>query len=116
LKFKIDENLPVEIAQLLRNSGYDADTINDEGLSGADDEIDAQRCRSESRILISLDLDFANVRTFPPKDHDGLIVLRAKQQDKDAVITLFRRVLLVLREYSPAGQLWIVEPDRIRRR
>ena len=116
MKFKIDENLPVEFAELLRQAGFEADTTEDEGLSGAADEIIAERCRLERRILISLDLDFANVRAFPPQHHDGLIVLRSKQQHKEVLLVMFRRVLMVLPKHSPAGQLWIVEADRIRQR
>jgi len=32
VKFKLDENLPVELATDLRERGYDADTVHDEGL------------------------------------------------------------------------------------
>ncbi len=116
MNFKIDENLPVEFAEMLRQTGFEADTVEDEGLTGADDEIVAERCRVERRILVSLDLDFANVREFPPEDHDGLIVLRARQQDKISLLLMFRRVLMALSEHSPSGQLWIVEADRIRQR
>jgi hypothetical protein len=37
LKFKIDENLPVEIADLLRAKNFQADTVNEENLSGEND-------------------------------------------------------------------------------
>lgn len=87
MKFKIDENLPVEFAELLRESGFEADMIEDERLSGAGDEIVAERC-----ILVSLDLDFANVREFPPEDHDGLIVLRARQQDSPRFPSHMQRI------------------------
>ncbi|MFN0106353.1 MAG: DUF5615 family PIN-like protein [Bryobacteraceae bacterium] len=116
MKFKIDRNLPVEFADLLRQAGYEADTVEDEGLSGAEDAIVAECCRVERRILVSLDLDFANVRAYPPEDHAGLIVIRTKRQDKQVLLLLFRRVLMVLPKRSPAGQLWIVEADRIRHR
>jgi len=51
MKFKIDENLPVEVAELLRQSGYDALTVLDQQLGGeADDEkklwiVDERRIR-----------------------------------------------------------------------
>lgn len=32
MKFKLDENLPVEIVDDLRKLGYDADTVSDEGM------------------------------------------------------------------------------------
>ena len=35
MKFKLDENLPIELAADLRISGYDVDTVIDEGLRGA---------------------------------------------------------------------------------
>lgn len=38
MKFKIDENLPAEAAEILRDAGFVADTVGDEDLSGADDE------------------------------------------------------------------------------
>lgn len=32
MKFKVDENLPVELAEDLRGLGYEAGTVDDEGL------------------------------------------------------------------------------------
>lgn len=34
MKFKIDENLPVEFAELLRSQGYNAETVKEENLCG----------------------------------------------------------------------------------
>ena len=39
MKFKIDENLRAEAAEILRESGFVADTVADEELSGSDDEL-----------------------------------------------------------------------------
>jgi hypothetical protein len=36
LKLKIDENLPAECAEILSRGGLQADTVADEGLTGAD--------------------------------------------------------------------------------
>jgi predicted nuclease of predicted toxin-antitoxin system len=82
LKFKTDENLPLEAATTLRGSGFDVETVWDESLSGADDETIANSVRAEARILLTLDLDFANIRAYPPEQHPGIIVLRLKTQDK----------------------------------
>ena len=35
MKFKIDGNLPVEVAELFRQAGYNAMTVLEENLSGA---------------------------------------------------------------------------------
>lgn len=37
MKFKVDENLPLEFAELLIAAGYDAVTVVAEGLQGRDD-------------------------------------------------------------------------------
>jgi predicted nuclease of predicted toxin-antitoxin system len=62
LKFKVDENLPVECAEYLQAAGYDAETVDAEALSGSPDTVLFDHCRKEDRILVTLDLDFANVQ------------------------------------------------------
>jgi hypothetical protein len=84
LKLKIDENLPSECAEILRDGGFEADTVADERLTGAEDSVIAARCRAEGRVPITLDLDFANIRAYPPADYAGIVVLRSKRQDKHA--------------------------------
>ncbi len=37
MRFKVDENLPIEVAEILRAAGHDAATVNDEALGGASD-------------------------------------------------------------------------------
>ena len=114
MKLKIDENLPAECAVLLRNAGFEADTVADERLAGVDDAVIASRSRSEDRVLVTLDLDFSNVFAYPPALHAGIIVLRPKRQDKRTVMALMERIVFALTSRRPAGELWIVEPDRIR--
>ncbi|PWU01762.1 MAG: hypothetical protein C5B51_22240 [Terriglobia bacterium] len=70
MKFKIDENLPAETAAILRQSGFVADTVAEEDLSGSDDQAVIARSRSEDRILVTLDLDFANIRAYPPGERN----------------------------------------------
>jgi hypothetical protein len=48
LKFKVDENLPAEHALILRDAGFEADTVCDEKLSGTDDLTLAERCRPKA--------------------------------------------------------------------
>jgi predicted nuclease of predicted toxin-antitoxin system len=114
LKLTIDENLPSECAGILRGVGFEADRVADERLTGSDDSTIAAKCRTEGRVLITLDLDFANIRAYPPAEYAGIVIIRSKKQDKHAVLTLIHRIALVLTNRAPAGELWIAEPDRIR--
>jgi len=63
--FKIDENLPQDAAELLRAHGFDAETVLQENLAGAEDGVIADAIQRESRVLITLDLDFSDIRTYP---------------------------------------------------
>ena len=114
MKFKIDENLPVEIAGLLRSAGHDADTVRDEGLVGSSDTSVIEACKTEDRCLITLDLDFSDMRAYPPHELPGLIVMRLRRQDKSHVIEIASRMIPLL-ENEPIGQrLWIVDEERVR--
>jgi predicted nuclease of predicted toxin-antitoxin system len=46
MKFKTDENLPIQAAELLRDAGYDALTVLEQGMGGeADNNIRRIRVR-----------------------------------------------------------------------
>ncbi len=62
MKFKVDENLPDDAAQLLRHAGFVADTVREEGLKGSDDTLVARAAKDENRALVTLDSDFGNIR------------------------------------------------------
>ncbi len=114
MDFKIDENLPVEVAQLLVVSGHGARTIHEQHMVGRPDPQVADVCRDEGRALVTLDLDFADIRTYPPSDYHGLIILRPRTQSKPAVIALIRRLIPVLGSERLDGCLWIVDEVGVR--
>jgi len=94
--------------------GHEAVTVDDQRLVGASDRHLAEVCKTEGRVFVTLDLDFADIRTYPPDEHPGLIVLRLARQDKPHVLDVFRRTLKAVRQEPLEGRLWIVEEKRIR--
>jgi predicted nuclease of predicted toxin-antitoxin system len=114
VRFKIDENLPIEIAQLLREAGHDVFTVHEQGMGGAKDPVLAKVCQSENRAIVTLDTHFADIRTYPPENYSGLIVLRVVRQDKPHVLEVMRRVLKLFSTETLEGKLWIVDEKRVR--
>jgi predicted nuclease of predicted toxin-antitoxin system len=114
MRFKVDENMPVEVAALLRSHGHDAETVLDEDLGGQPDPVIAAVCQSENRVLLTLDLDFADIRTYPPAESTGKIVFRLRATDKPHVLNVLQRVIASLPQHSPNGQLWIVDDAAVR--
>jgi predicted nuclease of predicted toxin-antitoxin system len=98
MKFKVDENLPIEVAVALSEAGHDAMSVVDQGLGGRADASVAEVCRREERSLITLDVDFANVQAYPPPDYPGLVVLRLQRQDKAHVLAVVATVVPLLGE------------------
>ncbi|MEO7298315.1 MAG: DUF5615 family PIN-like protein [Verrucomicrobiota bacterium] len=114
MKFKFDENLPSDLGAVLRADGHDAHSVLDENLRGAADPSIAKVCQDEQRILITIDLDFAHIKNYPPQDYPGIIVLRLARQDRDTVIAIIPRILTLLQTEPIAERLWIVEDNRTR--
>jgi predicted nuclease of predicted toxin-antitoxin system len=114
--FKVDENLPTEAAELLVSAGHDAVTVGDQCLVGQPDTNVATVCQREGRAILTLDLDFADIRTYPPGNYAGIIVLRLARLDKPRVLSVLKRLLPVLKQEPLVGKLWIVEETSIRMR
>jgi predicted nuclease of predicted toxin-antitoxin system len=90
---KLDENLAQAHVDFLNGAGYSAERVTDEGLSGADDAVVWQRAVAEGRLFLPLDLDFADVRRFPPGSHPGILLLRPRSRSRDAVLEILERIL-----------------------
>ena len=65
-------------------------------------------------MLVTLDVDFSDIRAYPPKDHEGIIVLRVGNQSKPHVLGVFGRVLPLLEKERIQGRLWVVEENMVR--
>ena len=114
MHFKIDENLPIEIAKLLISAGYDAKTVNEQQLQGVKDPILIDICKSENRVLVTLDTDFSDIKAYPPHEFSGIIVLRVGSQAKQHILKVFQHILLLIDREPLKQHLWIVEETRIR--
>ena len=80
MKFKLDENMPADLAGWLRAEGHDVADVVEEGLAGEDDRPVAKVATAEGRILLTFDLDFADIRHYPPGSHAGIVVFRLQDQ------------------------------------
>ena len=114
MKFKIDENLPIEFVDLLITAGHQAMNVYEQHLQGNADQVIIDICAKEGYILVTLDLDFADIRTYPPTQYPGLMVLRVIRQDKRHLVEVFQRAINVLMREPIEGRLWIIEETRVR--
>ena len=113
-RFKLDENLPRDAEALLRKAGHDPHAVLDEQLGGNPDHRVFDASQAEDRILVSFDLDFSDIRVYPPASHKGIWVLRPHTQSIDNTLALLKAALRVLETEPTRGRLWIIEPERVR--
>lgn len=115
MKFKLDENFGQRTLNVFKEAGYEVHTTREEGLTGATDARIYEACEQEQRCLITLDLDFSDVIRFSPQTTGGIIVIRLPRNPTLSTLeSLVRQCLLSLKQNKVAGQLWIIEPGRIR--
>lgn len=114
MRFKTDENLPIEVTGLLRQYGHDASSVIEQQLAGHPDLDVARVCQAEKRTLVTLDLDFADMRAYPPSLYSGLVVLRPGMQTIPAILRLVEQMVQLFASEELDGRLWIVEERRVR--
>ena len=114
LRFKLDENLPRRIESALRDLGHDVETALSEGLAGACDPDLLAACTAEDRLLVTLDLAFADVRAYPPGSHCGVWVLRPPNQAFGNVLVAVLAGVKLTTVERTAGQLWVIDEKRVR--
>lgn len=115
MKFKPDENLSQRAADLIRSAGHDVATVAGQGLRGAADETLFEVCTRESRALVTLDRDFGQVLRYPPAATPGIVILEiGPRATHAALLNRVRELLIMLNTRSLDGELWIVEPGRLR--
>ncbi len=76
MKLKLDENLSRHLKPVLIGLGHDVLTAADENLLSHPDTEIAQAAKEEQRMLMTLDVEFADLRKYPPGSHPGVILFR----------------------------------------
>ncbi len=116
MKFKLDENMPEALVQLLTKAGHDVETAFGERLAGAKDPLILRTAHRESRVLMTFDLDFADIRVYPPGSHAGVVVFRLRDQRWRTLRQPAQRLLEETDLESLRGSLAIVDAARVRYR
>jgi predicted nuclease of predicted toxin-antitoxin system len=114
MKLKLDENLSRHLKPVLTGLGHDVLTAADEGLLSHPDVEVAAYSASEDRILLTLDIEFADLRKYPPGSHPGIVLFRPVSLGPLSVNRFVERFVRSTDLSALSGCVAVVEPQGIR--
>ena len=76
MKFFLDANIPYSAVEIFKKRNFKCVHARDVGLSRANDEDIMEYAKRIQSILVTKDLEFANIKVFPIKLHYGVLVAR----------------------------------------
>lgn len=117
MRFLIDACLPRDFTPLLASYGHDSIDVRDIGMGRSGDSEIASHARAGNLCLLTEDWGFADIRVYPPAQHQGIVVIETADNGIDeklvALRNLLERSMIVA---ALPGRLAIVTPTGIRLR
>ena len=114
IKLKLDENLSVHLKNTLSSMGYNVRTAGEEDLLGRPDIEIASAARREERVLLTLDLEFGDLRKHPPGKHPGIVLFRPRSLGPLGVNRFVEGFLKSVNLEVFPGCIIIVDPFKVR--
>lgn len=114
MRLKLDENLSRHLKDILDMLKHDVITAADENLLSQPDTAVAAAANSEERMLITLDVEFGDLRKYPPGSHPGIILFRPRSFGPLAVNRFVEEFIRDTNLELLAGCVVVVDPTRVR--
>jgi predicted nuclease of predicted toxin-antitoxin system len=95
-RFLVDENIECVVLDTLRESGFNAVSTNDVGISGHPDENVLAFAKRDDRVLLTNDADFLDDRKFPYPHNPGVVVLPSAQGKIKALLGALSDVMNIV--------------------
>jgi predicted nuclease of predicted toxin-antitoxin system len=118
MRFLVDEDLPTAVVGLLIERGHEAQNVRSIGLAGKNDREVFNAAQSRAAVLLTADVAFGNVRTYPPAHHGGVVLLRFPDHfRRQQILDLVQAFLDATEPSNITGALVVVSPGsyRVRR-
>ena len=115
MKLKLDENLGRRCLDILIKAGHDVATVIDQKMTSATDKRLIEKCKSEKRCIITLDIDFGNPLIFNPLDYAGIALIRLPSKPMyDDLLSAIKTLIGGLAKENINRKLWVIQRGKIR--
>ena len=116
MKFLADMGISITVVRNLRDVGYDAIHLREEGLQRLPDPDIVEKARQEERIILTFDLDFGDLLAASSAPLPSVIIFRLQNTLPGFVSTRLLMVISECREDLDTGAIVMVENSRYRLR
>jgi predicted nuclease of predicted toxin-antitoxin system len=114
MKLKLDENLSRHLKVVLSRLNHDVVTVADQGLLSRTDLEIADEVKREGRMLLTLDLEFGDLRKYPPGQHPGIFLFRPRSLGPLAVNRFIEEFIRETDMSLFEGCVVVIDPSKIR--
>lgn len=104
IRFYLDENLPVAVAEQLQRRGIDAVTVRDLGLLGQSDIDHLALARSSGRVFCTHDADYLELAR-DGESHNGIIFGQQQNHGVGSRVNFLELVYNVYSAEEMAGRI-----------
>lgn len=116
MKFLADMGVSMTIVQNLRESGYDVVHLREEGLQRLPDINIVEKAKQEGRIILTFDLDFADILAASSEFLPSVVIFRLKNTLPVFASARLFDVLSECVEDLQTGAIVILQDNRYRMR
>jgi predicted nuclease of predicted toxin-antitoxin system len=114
MKLLLDQNLSAEAAPILRSRGMDAIHTREVGLETTEDDAILAWCRTEARIIITLDADFHALLALTGARTPSVVRIRIEGLRDEGLATLILRVVALTEADLQLGAVVTVTETSVR--
>jgi predicted nuclease of predicted toxin-antitoxin system len=112
----LDHCVPRRYQRILREWGYVCTLVTDYIAADATDLEVIALAQKLDAVLVTIDLDFANILNYPPGNYNGIIVIRHNAGDEAELDKTLWQALTDLYQDELRGTLIVIAPYRYRLR
>ena len=116
MKLLGDVGISLSTMRILRQQGYDIVHLREEGLQRLPDREIMEKARAEGRIVLTFDLDFADLLALGVSDSPSVVIFRLRNETSASVNPRLLEVLNERTKELESGALIVVEDSRYRMR
>jgi predicted nuclease of predicted toxin-antitoxin system len=116
MRFFLDANMPRLAVGALTRLGHQVEFARDIGMANDSDEAISEHARTTESALVTRDLDFADVRNYPPERYFGVVVIRLPDDATAADIASVLERFATNDNFTARlpGKLAVLEQSRVR--